>query len=156
MKKLLWLSFLTFLLSSNSYAINLNGLNGVKEFRFKVNFLAGDGGACGVTEKKIKNSIKYVLSSTRVKLNENSKTVLYANASIFGVKDYGCFGRYALEVFEWDVRENSSGYVFYSPIILYSESAEVKNEKLLFTKYFLDTIEDATKAFVVAWSEKNN
>ena len=68
----------------------------------------------------------------------------------------GCFGRYGIDAYEWHSTQNSSGETVLGALVLWEYGSSSKSANDTFSRRFINSIENATKKFVVAWSEKNN
>ena len=150
MKKILGIVVLGLLLSGNAYAAGVNGLKGLKDFDLEVRI----NEECGVTTELIKNSIKYILSSSKIKLKELSASVLFLDAVVMD-DPTGCSGHYSLSVHEWHSTENSANELVLAVLLLWDDSSTLKGAPDGFSRRFITSIENATKKFVVDWSEKN-
>ena len=142
---------LLFLKPLNSKASEFNGLDGIQSFNLVVGVSSEE---CEVTSEKIENSIKYILSPTQIKLDKSSPTVLYLETTIM-YDPVGCFARYGLTAFEWQAGNNSANRKIISPVLLWETGSSLKGAPDRFSKRLINSIENATKSFVVDWSERN-
>ena len=58
----------------NTSFADFNGLAGVKEFQLSVRISEGD--SCGVTKYKLENSLRYILSNSKIKLVEENILII--------------------------------------------------------------------------------
>ena len=88
MKKLSLYIFLGLMWCNTSLAFNFNGLEGIKEFELTVE--ADE--ICGVTKSKIENSVRYLISNSKIRNFQPNEIIVNQNDdgdSLFIEEDSG-------------------------------------------------------------------
>ena len=136
----------------NTSFADFNGLAGVKEFQLSVRISEGD--SCGVTKYKLENSLRYILSNSKIKLVEQSPSLLNLNVTILS-DEVGCFGHSDLSALEWRQTKNIAQNDIVAPLLLWQDGRFRKGPPDSFEMKFTNTVENIAKAFVVDWSKVN-
>jgi len=146
-KKLLTIIFLV-LFSGNANAT----MNEIKKIGLLVEYLSDR--SCNVTKESIETTTKYILSNSKLKITEDyNDPYLYIQPIILEGTTV-CFGALAIFLKKShmlkDGSYNSGDFIYY-----YNNTAILKSGKDRFKGYFIESLEEEIKKFVVEWSEDN-
>ena len=150
-KKILSIIFVSLLVSGNAFAT----MNEVKKIRLLVEYL--NDRPCNVTRESIETTTKYILSNSRLKLSGDSyyDPYLYIQPIVMeGKNEDVCTG--ALVIFLKkshnlkDGSYNRGDFIYY-----YNNAVVLTSSKNSFKGYFIESLEEEIKKFVVEWSEYN-
>jgi|TARA_Y100000294_G_scaffold139764_1_gene133370 hypothetical protein len=80
-----------------------NGLKGINEFDLQIDVEE----KCGVTKSKIENEVRYIISNSKIKINDSAPNFLIVDINIMkGVA--GCFSVHRVRVVNWRVIKNTA------------------------------------------------
>ena len=148
MKKLLGIVVLGLLWCNTSFA--LNGLEGIKEFELQVEV----DEACGVTKYKIENSVRYLISNSKIKINDTSPNTIVVDVAVMkGVA--GCFSNQTVRVVNWRQLKNTAKNTVVVPLVLWETGSIRKGPPDSFAMNTVHLTENQIKEFVVKWSMVN-
>ena len=156
MKKSFVIKFLSIIiLSLFSNNLASAGLNGIFKMDLLIEPFEDDGAKeCGITEKQIETSIKYILANSEIKILDKFNLdypTLYFVGSI-GNNNGTCYGGTRIQVYKHiqDPKTYNWGNFIY-----YSKGAISSGGTGNFAGFYLEQLEQIVKMFVVKHSEDN-
>jgi len=147
-KKILSIIFVSLLVSGNAFAT----MNEVKKIRLLVEYL--NDRPCNVTRESVEITTKYILSNSKLKITEDyDDPYLYIQPIIMesegictAALNVSLKQSYMLK----DGSYNEGDFVYY-----FNNTLIFTSSKNSFKGYFVESLEEEIKKFVVEWSEYN-
>ncbi len=139
--------------------LNFTNLNASMSGLEKVQLLVEDVGSkpCGLSRDKIIKSAKYILLNSKLKFTTefaSKQPLLYIQPIILG-GDVNCTGVVKFQVKMHSQKDPLDKYNV-GHFLYYDQAILVKGGRTNFHKYYLDTLEEYLKEFIIEWSEWNN
>ena len=151
MKKLVLYIFLGLICFKTSYASD--SLKGLQTFVLGIEKI--DNTICRISTKDIEREVKFVLSSTPIKLTkETGAEIIYIAPTIINTSA-GCSGFILFEVWKAAHLKNSVGNKYIGREILYDKGRLHVNVISKFSDAYLKEVSKITKDFVIKWKEVN-
>ena len=149
MKKFLSIIVVSFFFSVNAYAT----MNEIKKIGLLVEYLSDR--SCNVTEESIETTTKYILSNSRLKLSGDSLYDPYLYIQPIIMESEGiCTAALNVSLKQSymlkDGSYNEGDFVYY-----FNNTLIFTSSKNSFKGYFVESLEEEIKKFVVEWSEYN-
>ena len=124
----------------------------------KVQLLVEDVGnkPCGLTRDGIIKSTKYILLNSKLKFTTefgSNSPLLYIQPIILG-SDVNCSGVIKIQVKIYS-QKDPLGKMNVGHFLYYDQSILMRGGRTNFKKYYLDTLEDQLKDFIIEWSSWN-
>ena len=135
---------------NTSLAFNFNGLEGIKEFELTVE--ADE--ICGVTKSKIENSVRYLISNSKIKIIDTSPNIIVVDVRILEGAA-GCFSNQTVRVINWRQTKNTAKNDVNVPLVLWETGSIRKGPPDSFAMNTVHLTENQIKEFVVKWSMVN-
>jgi len=150
-KPLLLISFFILLISGNANS----DMNGIDKIRMLVEY-TGDR-SCDVYKENLETTTKYILSNSKLEILEITEEYdlpyLYVQPIIME-SDIICTGAINIMLKKnhmlKDGSYNTGDFVYY-----FNNTVIFKSGKNEFKSFFIETLEEELKKFVVEWSENN-
>tara|TARA_Y100000992_G_C21143107_1_gene432367 strand:- start:122 stop:607 length:486 start_codon:yes stop_codon:yes gene_type:complete len=148
-----------FLIINSAYADDFN-LKGIKSFYIAVeDMTAEDSASCKIDKEDITLSTKYIISNSLIDIEDKytiDKEILWIQPTvIFSEKANVCTGVINLQAFSFNNVKNSAGYKEVSKVVSYENLMQVIERPTFYKEYYIETLEEMIKKFVVAWSKDN-
>lgn len=139
--------------------LNFTNLNASMSGLEKVQLLVEDVGSkpCGLSRDKIIKSAKYILLNSKLKFTtefSSKEPLLYIQPIILG-GDVNCSGVVKFQVKKYS-QKDPLGKMNVGDFLYYDQAILVRGGRTGFDKYYLDTLEEYLKEFIIEWSEWNN
>ena len=139
--------------------LNFTNLNASMSGLEKVQLLVEDVGnkPCGLSRDKIIKSAKYILLNSKLKFTtefSSKEPLLYIQPIILG-GDVNCSGVVKFQVKKYS-QKDPLGKMNVGDFLYFDQAILVRGGRTGFDKYYLDTLEEFLKEFIIEWSEWNN
>ena len=148
MKKSLLVSFFILLISGNANS----DMNGIDKIRVLVEYI-GDR-SCNVYRENLETTTKYILSNSKLEITEEYDLPYLYVQPIIMESDTICTGAINIMLKKnhmlKDGSYNTGDFVYY-----FNNTVIFKSGKNEFKSFFIETLEEELKKFVVEWSENN-
>jgi len=148
MKKSLLISFFILLISGNANS----DMNGIDKIGMLVEY-TGDR-SCNVYRENLETTTKYILSNSKLEITKSYDLPYLYVQPIIMESDTICTGAINIMLKKnhmlKDGSYNTGDFVYY-----FNNTVIFKSGKNEFKRYFIETLEEELKKFVVEWSEYN-